>query len=293
MKWQVCTPEPGDIVRVKLSEIYHYGIYVSDDEVIQFGLPPNASRHIDDADVEVLSTDIDRFRCNGFPETAVLSVTERMKRYSPRKTVRIARERIGEKGYHLLSNNCEHFVYECVFGTKYCSQTDDVREAIRNLPLVDVYLCNISLKEGECLGNWAQCFVEYCLERSFGIKTKTDILSDVSQYDSRVGGYYVSYRNCQETAVCAVSRKGAVFACEMGYDREGDTGYMKESDVSVREIAEKRFCSLVPDNSVRSVSEKSFDDLGFTIALCCARGSLIRYYAVQYHDGSFGSKLMK
>lgn len=39
-----------------------------------------------------------------------------------------AKSRIGERGYNILYNNCEHFVYECVFGIKYCSQTEKMRK---------------------------------------------------------------------------------------------------------------------------------------------------------------------
>ena len=42
MKWEYKDCRYGDIIRVKLGSVYHYGIFVSDDEVIAFGLPPTA-----------------------------------------------------------------------------------------------------------------------------------------------------------------------------------------------------------------------------------------------------------
>lgn len=42
MKWLPDPPQTGDIVRVKLGQIYHYGVYLSDEEVIAFGMPPSA-----------------------------------------------------------------------------------------------------------------------------------------------------------------------------------------------------------------------------------------------------------
>ena len=41
MKWSLISPTPGDMIRVKTGSLYHYGVYVSDDEVIQFGLAPS------------------------------------------------------------------------------------------------------------------------------------------------------------------------------------------------------------------------------------------------------------
>ena len=38
MKWQLTQPVAGDMIRVKLGSIYHYGVFVSEEEVIQFGL---------------------------------------------------------------------------------------------------------------------------------------------------------------------------------------------------------------------------------------------------------------
>ena len=40
MKWTFNEAKPGAMVRVCLGEVYHYGIYVSDDEIILFGPPP-------------------------------------------------------------------------------------------------------------------------------------------------------------------------------------------------------------------------------------------------------------
>ena len=43
----------------------------------------------------------------------------------------LARQRIGESGYNILHNNCEHFVNECVFGEKRSAFLQDVREKLR------------------------------------------------------------------------------------------------------------------------------------------------------------------
>ena len=129
MKWSDKTPQYGDMVRVKVKFYYHYGIFVDETSIIQFGLPDNGNTPPDD--IAVLSTDIDTFANGEFVEKAEPEHEEKKKRHSPEETVKIALSRIGEKGYNILNNNCEHFANECYFGEKK-SFLDDVRKKIRS-----------------------------------------------------------------------------------------------------------------------------------------------------------------
>lgn len=142
MKWTLNEAKYGDIVRVKLGDIYHYGIYVSEEEVIQFGLPPtNLTRN--SSDIEVCSSDIDTFLAGKFLEVEECDKKEKKTRKSKEETVKEARSRLGEKGYHILHNNCEHFAYSCAFGKKVCSQVDAVKDFWRAFPFVNVYIKEI------------------------------------------------------------------------------------------------------------------------------------------------------
>ena len=132
MKWAPVECKAGDMIRIPLGQFFHFGIFVSENEVIQFGLPPIPEYRTEPDKVEVASTDIDVFSCGKIVEVARLSLSEKLKRYKPEKTVALARSRIGEKGYNILRNNCEHFAYECVFGVKYCSQVDELRKKWQN-----------------------------------------------------------------------------------------------------------------------------------------------------------------
>lgn len=127
MKWIYRDCQYGDIIRVKLGSVYHYGIFVSEDEVIAFGLPPTAENLKRQQDIKVLATDIDVFSCGNLVETAQLTLKERVRRQNPDKTVSAARARIGEGDYNLIHNNCEHFVNEIVFGEKISEQELEVR----------------------------------------------------------------------------------------------------------------------------------------------------------------------
>lgn len=126
VKWWPRDLRRGDLIRVKVGSIWHYGVFVSEDEVIQFGEPPV---HLprDESQIEVCATDIAAFSCGQIVEAAELG----KKRVPPEQSVAMARSRIGEKGYNLLHNNCEHFATECVLGKAECDEVDTVRRRFR------------------------------------------------------------------------------------------------------------------------------------------------------------------
>ena len=141
VKWWPSECKKGDMIRVRIGSIYHYGIFISEDEIIQFGLPPTAL--IPENEQRVCVSSIDEFACGSIVETAILDRNDQKRRYDADKTVRIARSRIGEGGYSLIHNNCEHFAYECVFGIKYCSQENAARRKWSNRSILDVYISSI------------------------------------------------------------------------------------------------------------------------------------------------------
>lgn len=128
MKWKETEPKQGDIVRVKLQFYYHYGLYDDAQHVIAFGLPDNSGIPRDE--IAVVATDVQTFLHGGNIETAQLSLGERLKRHSVSETLRMAYDRVGETGYHLLKNNCEHFVNECVFGVHKSDMADPLAERL-------------------------------------------------------------------------------------------------------------------------------------------------------------------
>lgn len=128
MRW--CDDEPrfGDIIRTKVSFYYHYGIFVSEDEVVQFGLPTDVSRPANE--VRVLTSDIYAFLNGGTLEVGIPEKEDKATLRAPSEIVALAKSRIGEDGYDILHNNCEHFVTDCAFG-KSSSFLDAVREKLR------------------------------------------------------------------------------------------------------------------------------------------------------------------
>lgn len=142
MNWRPQTCRSGDMIRVNLGVLYHYGIFVSEDRVIQFGLPPIPENRLPQNEVQVLATDIDTFACGKIVEVAVFDKKEAVRAFPADEIVARATARLGETGYNLIHNNCEHFVYECAFGVKYCSRAEEARRRWNSRPILDVYLAD-------------------------------------------------------------------------------------------------------------------------------------------------------
>ena len=193
MKWLLKQAQAGDMVRVKLGSIYHYGVFASEDEIIQFGLAPSMRSMLKDSEIEVCISDVDTFLAGGFLEVAVFERGEKKKNRPADEALDYARSRIGERGYSILYNNCEHFAYECITGSTYCSQTADVRAFFKALPIADVYIAaipadlevtsveptqkNAQLKKIDDPVEREQSYfawrlLEYALERTFGYRIK-------------------------------------------------------------------------------------------------------------------------
>ena len=193
MKWLLKQAQAGDMVRVKLGSIYHYGVFASEDEIIQFGLAPSMRSMLKDSEIEVCTSDVDTFLAGGFLEVAVFERGEKKKNRPADEALDYARSRIGERGYSILYNNCEHFAYECITGSTYCSQTADVRAFFKALPIADVYIAaipadlevtsveptqkNAQLKKIDDPVEREQSYfawrlLEYALERTFGYRIK-------------------------------------------------------------------------------------------------------------------------
>ena len=129
MQWTEKAPAYGDMIRTKVSFYHHYGIFVSEEQVIQFGLPDDPTRSAEN--IKVLSTDIHTFLQGGELEVGVPDRQERQRMHKPEKTVALATSRLGEGGYDILHNNCEHFVNACMFGEATSTFLQDVREKLR------------------------------------------------------------------------------------------------------------------------------------------------------------------
>ena len=129
-KWEMKDPSIGDHIRVQMGALYHHAIYIGNDEVIQFGHPFDYQKSA--SNVFVIKSPIDDFLRGGFLEVRVYDRKERKKKRKPEEIVQEAYRHLGEGGYHILNNNCEHFANYCVFGVKFSEQIDAAHAQIKD-----------------------------------------------------------------------------------------------------------------------------------------------------------------
>ena len=263
MKWEPVECKSGDMVRIRLGALYHYGIFVSEDEVIQFGLPPTAENRAGEGEVKVIATDIDTFACGCIVETACLDKAEKKRRIPNAETVSRARARIGESGYNIIHNNCEHFVNECVFGEAHCTQEEDVRKRWLNRPICDIYLAEIPENaQGEIYPDRRRAEIEgisdakkrneqrflwlllaHAAKRSFD----TDMQS--AELKRKLGGRWVSGKFWFSAAVCgkiaALAISNSEVSLTLGDSPSGRGVSRTLRDPKVTVTAEGKHCASV------------------------------------------------
>lgn len=125
--WVQKPPQKGDHIRVqRMNGLYaHHGIYVSDEEVIHFTGKDDDSI-LDWSKPEVIQTDLAYFLKGGTLEVKEYTDEEFADLYSPEQIVTYARACLGDKGYNLIFNNCEHFANVCTLGRFRSHQVEKV-----------------------------------------------------------------------------------------------------------------------------------------------------------------------
>lgn len=125
-------PTFGSIIRVNRGFYYHYGIYVDDMHVIHFAsLVPG--HEMDPEMASVCESDLKTFLKDGVLEVKVLTDEEKKRARTNEEVVKYAYQKIGMKGYNVITNNCEHFANECVFGEAKSDQVNQVFDFLATL----------------------------------------------------------------------------------------------------------------------------------------------------------------
>jgi len=124
--WIKEKPSYGDQIRVNRGLYYHHGIYVSDDEVIQYASPKGSE--ISAKTALIIKTNLDTFLNGGEVEVRKYNSEELKKVRSKDEIVKFARSKLGSGlgEYDLINNNCEHFSNYCAFGIKESNQVEDI-----------------------------------------------------------------------------------------------------------------------------------------------------------------------
>ncbi len=114
--------KPGDHLRIKRRFYYHHGVYIGDGKVVHYAPPPGKAigdgigwRQILGANSKINIIHITELKAFERDEDVKASVVpyNRTHSYPPLKAVARAKSRLGENGYNLWGNNCDHFASWC------------------------------------------------------------------------------------------------------------------------------------------------------------------------------------
>ncbi len=106
----------GDHISVSRRAYTHHGIEVGNGRVVHFTGEPGSK-----ANAFIAETSVSEFACGGEVQT-----TEYANCLPVAKSISLARSRIGEEGYNLVFNNCEHFARYCKTEEHRSEQVKDV-----------------------------------------------------------------------------------------------------------------------------------------------------------------------
>lgn len=125
--WSFKNPKRGDHIRVcRMNGVYyHHGVYVSDAEVIHFTGDDDDSV-LDWSKAHVIKTSLARFLNGGKVEVKEYNDSELQDLYPVEGIVNYARSCLGDGGYNLIFNNCEHFANSCTLGRFRSRQIENV-----------------------------------------------------------------------------------------------------------------------------------------------------------------------
>jgi len=115
-------PHPGDIVFVNRGLYKHYGIYISDNRIINFA--PKSGFELNPKEAFIQATNPENFLRGGTLEIDTSSPAK----YSPEETIKRAEDCVGtnKEKYNLVFNNCEHFARWCKSGVSTSHQVRNV-----------------------------------------------------------------------------------------------------------------------------------------------------------------------
>lgn len=105
----------GDHIYVNCGPIEHHGIDCGDGTVIHFSKKKGKGKICQDT-------------IHSFARGSSIYVKQRKHRYSPEQVVQRAKSKLGETGYNLGLNNCEHFATWCHSGHHHSKQVGNFVE---------------------------------------------------------------------------------------------------------------------------------------------------------------------
>lgn len=127
--WVKKKPEKGAHIRVSRGLYCHHGVYIGDGQVIHF-TGRDEDSVLDWSKPEVIETDMDYFLKDGVLEVKEYTDEELKDLYPVDHIVAYAKACLGDKGYNLVFNNCEHFANTCTLGRFRSKQVERVFDMV-------------------------------------------------------------------------------------------------------------------------------------------------------------------
>lgn len=112
----LCTPRFG---------YYHHGLYIGDGKVIHYSGLADGLRA---GPVEIIQ--LKDFQKSGSNNKGFEIIPHPGTKLNTDSIIKNAYSRLHESNYNLLSNNCEHFVHECIYGFKKSKQVSNVLKVV-------------------------------------------------------------------------------------------------------------------------------------------------------------------
>ncbi len=124
-QWLKINPTFASHIRVNRGFYYHHGIYLDDNTVVSFG-GINNDYTLDPSKARVIITSLNEFLRGGELEVRQFSDEELKRKRTPQDIANYALSCVGNSGYDLINNNCEHFANECLFGKRESEQVKNI-----------------------------------------------------------------------------------------------------------------------------------------------------------------------
>ena len=202
----------GDHLVVQFGWYQHHGIDVGDGQVVHFG---RGLHDLENAEIEVVERDV---FCGG----REVKTIESDAKFSPSAIKERALSRVGERGYNLETNNCEHFANWCRRGVMSSRQSEMGETLVRQSfsamakPVVSRGVGNLAAR---LLSNRAGGAV---LLKSIGKTTPVLLLADAAQTVAELAA--TACGKTKEDSRKMGIRSGASVSAMVGFAAAGGVG---------------------------------------------------------------------
>ena len=298
-EWVKKSPQKGNHIRVIHGPIAHHGIYISDAEVIHF-IDKDNYIILDWEKAEVISSDLDFFLQGGTLEVKEYTPSELDDLYTTEDIVKYARACVGDKGYNLVFNNCDHFANECTLGRFRSQQIERVlsgrmpNEEVKNMGILGSIGGFFRGLFGGKSSGWGRSTTTYEPDKVKVAEIEADTKLRLADKEferiemmNRARLDYLEFETQSQIALEEARVKGNMLLAEVIVDMQ-----MKLND-----IAEKRF-AIIEHGSMQIVRdiENYYQDLANKIEADNARYNLEHYPQLlnilsQFEEGSVEYKL--